>query len=1000
MQVALSPPTVVAPLMKPQAFLVLLLVAALAVAGYFLSLGGDEVAPANLPGGPAHSSNDGVAGQANVASVGGTGQPQGPKLEIGLTRTAAPEVTSTEASAKGSMLRGRIVDGAGSPRGGLALSVDIWGADQIVELSEMRGGRNETRKEVTTAADGTFVTRIAAKRSGTISLPGDELVFAERLRFMSTGAEQDLGDLVVVLSARLAGIVQDEDGKPVAGVMVAAERGAMGFDRQSNAKSRDDGTFSVGKLRSGNWVLTTKSSQFLPTSRKVELADEQQVTDLVIVVMPGRAIAGRVIDDRGVGVAGMKVASQRKQILNGVDIQRFTTDEAALTDELGNFRLAGLEGNTTTIRATGPGHTKAAKSNVKTGSSNVELRVERLGAIHGVLVTADGTPIVGSRVNVKSQQRNGGALEMAEGLLDFDIPGSGPSVKTDEQGKFVLDSVKPGVVTVRARGKTHLPTDQAGLRVRAAQTVRGIRLQADAGAVARIKVVDVEGTAILGAKVMIRLAPKAATPGFSMRMRASSDDGNNLQIGSSTLGSGMTDEDGVATIMGLPGGEAVVSATHADYAPSADTRVVMPSSGSIDRQVAMSPPSFVEVVVSNTDGSVCVGTDVLLEVSKDDTANAIAGLPGMDRQGLLGTKTTDADGKVRFGPVSGGEYVASLSRGKKARGVGGMMMFTGDENDKIASSATSFAVAAGKTVSVLLTKPILARLFGVVMGSDGPVVGCGVELESAVGDADIPGLGGSQQRTNEDGTFTFEGVESGDYVLRYGKDDQIVKARYELTVPPNTPTVHQDLTLRTGTVRVLVLSKDNAEPVERAEVRLTRGGKASKSGQPQRRRQVVMIGISSDGNGEETSTMTFGQERVLTDEDGIAEFKDVPVGDYTLKVESRKYSPAEKGSIAVVELQLTDCGTIELAGAGQIRGMVKNEAGKRMMALVEHRLLGSADWSRGELAMRGSYRLTGVAPGRYEVRARSIGAVTGDPSEPQIVEVEVGKTEVANLSVK
>jgi hypothetical protein len=50
--------------------------------------------------------------------------------------------------------------------------------------------------------------------------------------------------------------------------------------------------------------------------------------------------------------------------------------------------------------------------------------------------------------------------------------------------------------------------------------------------------------------------------------------------------------------------------------------------------------------------------------------------------------------------------------------------------------------------------------------------------------------------------------------------------------------------------------------------------------------------------------------------------------------------------------------------------------------------------------MRGSYRLTGVAPGRYEVRARSIGAVTGDPSEPQIVEVEVGKTEVANLSVK
>lgn len=986
--------------MKPQTFVVLLLVAALAAVSYFLLQAGDGIAPANLPGGTDHSSKDGAAGQANVESVGSTDQGQVSASEVGLSRTAAPDVTSTEDLAKGSMLHGRIVDGAGAPRGGLALSIDIWGTDEIVEIREMPGGRNQTRNDVTTSADGTFRTRIAAKRQGTISLPDDELVFAKRLRFMSTGDEQDLGDLVVVRSARLAGIVQDEDGKPVAGVMVAAELGAMGFGSQSTTKSGDDGTFSIGKLRAGHWVLTTKSSQFLPMSKKVELVDEQQMIDLIIVVKPGRAIAGRVLDDRGVGVAGMKVASERKQILAGIDIQRFTTDEAAVTDEHGNFRLAGLEGSTATIRATGPGHTKVTKSNVKTDSSNVELRVLRLGAIHGVLVTLDGTPIVGSRISVKSQSRSSGAVDMAEALLDFSIMGSGPSVKTDEQGKFVLESVRPGVVIVKARGKTHLPADQAGVRVRAAQTVRGIRLLADAGAVARIKVVDVDGTAIAGAKVMIRPAPKAATPGVSMQFRASSDEGGDIQIGNKTLGSGISDEDGVVTIMGLPGGETVVSATHADYAPSADTRVAMPSSGSIDRQVAMSPPSFIEVIVTNTDGSVCVGTDVLLEKPGVDAGNAPRSLPGMGLQGLLGTETTDADGKVSFGPVSAGEYLVSLSHRKKAREVGGMIMFAGNESNKIASSAKSFAVGAGKTATVLLKKPILARLTGVVMGSDGPVVGCGVELKSVADDNGIPGLGGNQQRTKADGTFTFDGVESGDYVFRYGKADQVVKARHELTVPSNTAEVRQDLTLRTGTVRVLVLSKDDAEPVERAEVRLTRGGEASKSGQPQRRAQVVMIGVSSDGNGEETSTMTFGQERVVTDEDGIAEFKDVPIGDYTLKVESRKYSPAEKGDVSVVELQLTDCGTIELAGAGQIRGVVKDAAGKPMMAMVEHRLLGSEDWGQGEIAMRGSYRLTGVAPGSYEVRARSVGGAAGDPSEPQVVEVEVGKTEVVNLSVK
>ena len=987
--------------MKPQALVVILLAAILVVVGYFVLRESDDLVPANLPGGAAGAFADWPEASVDVERAAGT-DPAQAKIgsEVAINRTAAPDATPTEAAAKGSMLRGRIVDLDGAPRGGLALSIDTWGSDTMVDIRPMPGGRNQVRKDVTTAADGTFRAHVGANRQGTISLSDGDLVFAKRMRFAATGDDQDLGDLVVVRSARLAGIVQDEDGKPVAGMMVAAELGAMGFDVQSVAKTGDDGTFNIGKLRSGTWLLTTKSNQYLPTSKKVEIADEQQMTDLVIVVERGRAIAGRVVDDRGVGVAGMKVASQRKSIVGGVDIQRFTTDEAAVTDESGNFRLGGLEGGTTTIRVTGPAHTTVTLPNVETDTNNVELRVERLGAIHGVLVTADGTPVVGSRVTANTQSKASGAIQLAEDVAEFEMPG--PSVTTDEQGKFVLDSVKPGMVTVKARGKAHLPVAHSGVQVRAAQTVRGMRLIADAGAIARIRVVDQDGAAIVGAQVMIRPAPKAATPGFNVEMRATVDDEGGIQIGNGKLGSGVTGEDGVAVIVGLPGGEVVVSATHTDFAPSGKTHVAMPSTGAVDRQITMAPPSFVEVLVTSTGGSVSVGTDVLLEVANSDVASAGPRLGGMGSQDLVGRQTTDAEGKVRFGPVAAGDYVVSLSRGKKVRDVGGMTMFIGNEDDKISSSAKQFAVGGGKTAQVALKMPILTRLTGVVMGSDGPVAGCGVELESAADDNGIPGLGGSRERTKDDGSFTFEGVESGDYVLRYGKSDQVVKARHELTVPANTTELQQNLTLRTGTVRVLVLSKDDAEPVERAEVRLTRGGASSKSGKPQRRVQVMMIGVSStgDGNGEETSTMTFGQERVLTDEDGIAEFKDVPIGKYTLKVESRRFSPAEKGGVSVVELQLTDCGTIELSGAGQIRGVVKDAAGKPTMAMVEHRLLGAADWSQGEMAMRGNYRLTGLAAGSYEVRARAVGPNPGDPSEPQVVKVEVGKTEVANLSVK
>lgn len=986
--------------MKPQALIVLLLAAVLGVFAYFVLLGGDEIAPVSVPGGPAQSVSEGVADQASVESVEGLDHQQDSASEVGLTRTAVKDVAVTSASAGFCQLHGRIVDGTGVPRGGLALSIDTWGMGQDFEIEAMFSGQNVAHEEVTTATDGTFRARVQANRQGSILLPDVDLVFRERLRFTATAAEQDLGDLVVIGAARLAGVIQDQDGKPVSGVVVAAALGAVGFDNQSNVTSGEDGSFSVGKLRAGNWLLTTKSSQHLPTSSKVKLVDEQQVTDLVVVVHPGHEIAGRVIDDRGVGVAGMKVASQRVLSLDGVDIQRYTDDEAVITDELGNFRLAGLEGRTVKIRASGPGHAMVTKSNVKTGSNNVELRVDRLGSIHGVLVTMDGAPIVGSRVTARSQHRTAGPVEMAEGLLDFDVPGSGPSAETDEEGKFVLNSVKPGLVKVHARGKTHRAVSQSGVQVRAAQAVRGIRLLADVGAVARVKVVDVDGKAITGAKVLINRMPKPVTSGFNMSVVASTGDGNDILLGGRALGSGVTDEDGVATVMGLPGGEASFRATHAKYAPSDDLRVAMPASGSIDRELVMSPPSYIEVTVTNADGSACVGTDVLLAESGGGTESSSLELMSGIGSNSGRTKPTDAEGKVRFGPVPAGAYVASLLRGKKAHDVGGMAMFAVDQSEKIESSATPVVVGVGETNAVLLTMPILARLTGVVMGSDGPVVGCGIELTSAADDTGIPGLGGRQQRTKEGGRFSFEGVEVGDYVLRYGKADQIVKSQHEVTVPSNTAIVQQNLTLRTGTVRVLVLSKDDAEPVERAEVRLMRGGDVSKPGEPQIRSQVVMVSATRDGAGEDVSMMTFGQDRVLTDEDGMAEFKDVPVGDYTLKVESRKYTPFEKAGVSVVELQLTDCGTIELAGAGQIRGVVKNEAGTRTMAMIEYRLLGSADWVHGEVVLRGAYRLTGVAPGSYEVRARRVGAVTGEPSEPQVVEVEVGKTEVANLTVK
>ena len=131
----------------------------------------------------------------------------------------------------------------------------------------------------------------------------------------------------------------------------------------------------------------------------------------------------------------------------------------------------------------------------------------------------------------------------------------------------------------------------------------------------------------------------------------------------------------------------------------------------------------------------------------------------------------------------------------------------------------------------------------------------------------------------------------------------------------------------------------------------------------------------------------------------VATFEDVPVGTYKLEIESSKYAPFEKADVAIVERQLTDCGTVEVLPAGQVRGVVEDQDGKRAMSLVQCRAVGTEEWTRREMAMQGSYRLRGMAPGRYEIRAQPLGMQAGEPSQPIVVEVVAGKTKVADLKV-
>jgi hypothetical protein len=413
--------------------------------------------------------------------------------------------------------------------------------------------------------------------------------------------------------------------------------------------------------------------------------------------------------------------------------------------------------------------------------------------------------------------------------------------------------------------------------------------------------------------------------------------------------------------------------------------------------MVMPPGAFVEVLALANDGTPLVDAGVQLEPVGVDGATELTG-------------TTDSNGLVRLGPLSAGVYAGLLTRVADPTNLGGTRFVFGGAKPTIAASRREVTAAAGQTVRLELRRPVLTRLHGIVTGAGGPIAGCDIEL-SQVGAPGLPRLPGvpglpgedaSRSTTSAaDGSFELADVESGSWEVRFGKAGQLAKASILLDVPPGVAELRQDLQLRTGKLTARLVAAGSGEPVAGADVELARPSASGRTAGGRQERRVMMISFSTIGDQSgETTRMTNGAPRVRSDADGLVEIDDVPVGEWELRVRHKKFAPKTSSPQQVGEQQVVDAGRIELTAGGTVRGKVLMADGKPpRMALVSHRVVGTTDWSEPAQAMGGSYRVPGLAPGRYQFRAVEIRLNAGEAPEMEPVEVEVkaGETIEAEL---
>jgi hypothetical protein len=246
--------------------------------------------------------------------------------------------------------------------------------------------------------------------AGLPSDPGTELALEARhrdhvpARLTRKGADLEREPLTIRFAkgGEVAGRVVNLEGAPVPNAEVTLT--AVGERSTKSLKTTSSGEFVFRKAPAGSYDLAASSSRDGSGAlRGISVTEGGAARDLVVKLEPGDGvIAGRVVDRAGKGV----VLSPVEVILEGVSGVAHRT----MSGDGGAFRLEGLpapgEGGAYRLKAGGGKLSTVEVGGIRSGEEAVELVVERLGSIKGLIESPE--PVDGYSIRATRTVTDGG----------------------------------------------------------------------------------------------------------------------------------------------------------------------------------------------------------------------------------------------------------------------------------------------------------------------------------------------------------------------------------------------------------------------------------------------------------------------------------------------------------------------------------------------------------------------------------------------------------------
>ncbi len=256
----------------------------------------------------------------------------------------------------------------------------------------------------------------------------------------------------------ISGQVVGSDGVPIAEASVwadvvisrSASKSAMWDDgsriNTHPARADADGRFRISALspQSGYILTALHRDHAAGTTEKIEVRTGKPVEGVTIVLTRGGTLRGRVTDVKGEPIGGASLAAHNRADSAANADDRFSTGTAQIarrallpTDSGGSFETSRLPGGEYDVTATAAGYLarELERIQVRDGeTTEVAFTLIKGEVLSGRVVDAEGAPIEGAEVTVYSDRDS--------------------NLKTDGDGRFHADGVRPGTVSgsVRAAG--------------------------------------------------------------------------------------------------------------------------------------------------------------------------------------------------------------------------------------------------------------------------------------------------------------------------------------------------------------------------------------------------------------------------------------------------------------------------------------------------------------------------------------------------------------------